>query len=78
MNSPGTQVNELREKNERAETVWLGEKDLKNDGKLIRWFTWDEVSLVIDSIEFGTHLAQLFQCAFGELVLVENYRFIRC
>ena len=78
MNSPRTQVNELGEKNECAETVWLGEEDLKNDGKLIRRFTWDEVSLVIYSIKFGTHLAQLLQCAFGELVLVENYRFIRC
>lgn len=57
MNSPRAQVNELGEKDECAEAVWLGKEDLKNDGKLVGWFTGNEVSLIIYSVKLRTHLA---------------------
>ena len=47
VDSPGTEINKLREQNQSTEPVRLGKEDLQNDGELIWGFARYQVVLAV-------------------------------
>ena len=47
MHCPWSQINELREQDERAKAMGLRQENLKDDWELVWGFTWNEVVIAL-------------------------------